>query len=220
MKEKSLGETLIKFRNTYGLSQAELAEKLGVSLRMIQGYEQGDFQGGGVRKKKHLLRLDQLQILLDKGESSTQVSEPVAHYKTVPVYDMNAQASGVTAFNDENPDLPKSYIQVPGFEDCSFAVYVWNHSMYPTYENGCMVIVKKINNLKAIQYGSVYLIITDEQRVVKRIYEDDNPDWLQLASDNQELMKSGKPKHPTYRVEKKYIKQLYLVKGTIKRTEI
>lgn len=208
-----------------GLKQAEFAKLLGMSVRNLQDYEWGKFDQSVSTKSDQVVFA--IKQLLEKANNSELLAkEPVVEYqkmvkaKTVPVYDMQAQASGVGSFDDENPDLPKSYVQVPGFDDCSFAVYVWNHSMYPTYENGCMVIVKKINNLKAIQYGSVYLIITDEQRVVKRVYEDDDPDWLQLVSDNQELMKSGKPKHPAYRVEKKYIKFLYLVKGTIKRTEI
>lgn len=197
------------------MTQKSAAEALGMSLRMYTGYETGEFEPKGARLEKYLHKLAHY----NESPSTANHPEPI-YKKTVPVYDLQAQGSNVMSFDDDLTELPKSYVQVPGFEDCSFAVYVWNHSMYPTYENGCMVIVKEIKRKEAIQYGSVYLVITDEQRVVKRLYEDEDPNQILLASDNPEVRKDGKVKYPAYRVRKDLIRKLFLVKGTIKRTEI
>lgn len=220
MKDINLPEILLKHRAEMRLSQSEMAKHLGVSLKSYQVYERGEKQPRQVKTESILGILKYFEVN-KLGESI--VNEPKAEYlrtKTVPVFDIRAEGSNVSSFDDDLSELPKSFVQVPGFEDCTFAVYVWNHSMYPTYENGCMVIVKQIINLSAIQFGSVYLIITDEQRVVKRLYEDDDFNFIVLASDNPEARKDGKPKYPSYRVKKEHIKKLYLVKGTIKRTEI
>lgn len=207
----------VSAREKLGITQAEMATRLGMSLRTYQNYEMGVYDDtDSIRSEKQLEKLKSVAM------------EPAARYertlsnthKQVPVYDIQAQASNTTAFDDDLSELPKSYVTVPGFEDCTFAVYVWNHSMYPTFENGCMVIVKEIKRVEAVQYGSVYLVITDEQRVVKRLYEDEDVNFVLMASDNPETRKDGKTKYPTYRLEKKHIKKLFLVKGTIKRTEI
>ena len=91
--------------------------------------------------------------------------------------------------------------------------------MYPTYENGCMVIVKQIKKLTDIQYGSAFILVTQEQRILKRIFPGSTSDTLKLASDNSELRKDGEAKYPTYEILKEDILKLFIVKGTIKRTE-
>jgi len=212
-----------QMRLELGLSQAAFAQKLDMSLRNYQAYEWGQFDKTDSVKSEKVFN-DAHKIFKELMQEIAK--EPATIYKTtlektVPVYDIQAQASNVDSFDDELADAPKSHVKVPGFEDCTLAVYVWNHSMYPTYENGCMVIVKEIKDKSFIQYGSVYLVITNEQRVVKRIYEDDDdPEMLLMASDNPELRKDQKPKYPTYKMRKSLIKRLFLVKGTIKRTEI
>lgn len=212
---EKLSKLLSDFRLKHDFTQKQAAEALGISLRMFTGYEKGDFEPTGTRLNKYLHKLADFEKLNEDNFKSNTLE------KTVPVYDIQAQASNVDSFDDELADAPKSHVKVPGFEDCTLAVYVWNHSMYPTYENGCMVIVKEIKDKSFIQYGSVYLVITNEQRVVKRIYEDDDdPEMLLMASDNPELRKDQKPKYPTYKMRKSLIKRLFLVKGTIKRTEI
>lgn len=217
-------EQIKDIRLLLGLSQAEFAKALGMSVRNLQSYEWGKFdatesiKSESVIKRAEAIRLDFL-MEANKSEDEPQIFN--IKNKSFPVFNIQAQASNVGSFDDALSELPKTFVTVPGFEDCSFAVYVWNHSMYPTYENGCMVIVKEIQDKSAIQYGSVYLVITIDQRVVKRLYEDeDDAAYVLLASDNPELRKDGKAKYPIYKVSKESIKKLFLVKGTIKRTEI
>lgn len=202
-----------------GMTQKVLAYKTGISevgLRKI--LINGSTKHSTLETIAKVLNVS-VNDLLNKDDQSFQEATPT-YQKTVPVFDLQAQASNLNSFDDDLSQLPKSYVQVPGFEDCSFAVYVWNHSMYPTYENGCMVIVKEIKRKEAIQFGSVYLVLTDEQRVVKRIYESEDEEYLILASDNPESQKNGLPKFPQYKVKKEVVRKIFLVKGTIKRTEI
>lgn len=221
-----LGDKIRLLLKEKGYSQQMLADRLGIT---VQGMRK--ILNTNSTTHKRIIEIAALlgttaSYLMNDLETKSVVAEPEPSYKTtlektVPVYDIQAQASNVDSFDDELADAPKSHVKVPGFEDCTLAVYVWNHSMYPTYENGCMVIVKEIKDKSFIQYGSVYLVITNEQRVVKRIYEDDDdPEMLLMASDNPELRKDQKPKYPTYKMRKSLIKRLFLVKETIKRTEI
>lgn len=215
---EKLSKLLSDFRINKGFTQKEAAEALGISLRMYTGYEKGDFEPKGVRLEKYLRKLADFNMLASEPEV---LYDKTTLKKKVPVFDIQAQASPVGSFDDDLKELPKSYITIPGFEDCTFAVYVWGHSMYPTYDNGCMVIVKEVKEKSFIQYGSAYLVITNEQRIVKRMYEDETDNrFVLLASDNPEQRKDQKVKYPTYRLEKEAINRLFLVKGTIKRTEI
>ncbi len=137
----------------------------------------------------------------------------------VPYYPLDVSASNVEIFNDI-PEQSTMRVLIPGFEDCEVALPVFGHSMYPTYENGSIVICKRINDLDVIQYGEVHLIVTKEQRLLKRIKKSDDKDSLLLVSDNYEAQKENKLRYEPFDLKKDKIKHLFIVKGSIKRNQI
>lgn len=168
---------------------------------------------------KHLRsdKLSKVFILKFKevySDTSNMVSEP-----GIPYYAIDVSASNVDVFNDQK-EIASMHISVPGFEDCELALPVFGHSMYPTYENGCIIICKRIRDLEVIHYGEVHLIITSEQRLLKRIKKSTEKNCILLVSDNYEAQKENKLRYEPFDLSKSKIKHLYIVKGSIKRNQI
>lgn len=139
--------------------------------------------------------------------------------RAIPFFNVDVSASKVEMYND-NPEIPSMQVVIPGFEDCDFAVPIWGHSMYPTFESGSIIICKKIQSLNVIQLGECYLVITDEFRMVKRLLTCKEEKNIKAVSDNEELRKDGARKYDSFEVPKESIRHLYMVKGCIKRYQI
>lgn len=152
---------------------------------------------------------------------SRKFEEPSATYssfKKIPFYDVDVSASSVEMFGAK--EIPSLYFAIPGFEDCDFGVPVFGHSMYPTFENGCIVACKIIHDKNLINFGASYLIITEDYRMIKRILKNDMPRAVLAVSDNEEMRKDGKRKFESFEIPLDKIRKLYLIKGKITREQI
>ncbi len=137
--------------------------------------------------------------------------------KTIPYYDIDVSASKAVMFDDKK-EIPSFQVLIPGFEDCNFAVPLYGHSMYPTFENGSIILCKQINDLSLLQLGECYLIITNEFRMVKRIISNcATKDCIRAVSDNEEMRKDGSRKYEPIEIPKNLIRGLYIIKGCVKR---
>lgn len=153
-------------------------------------------------------------------ERRAMASEPGPVYATkqIPFYDIDVSASHVEMFGTK--EHPTMYFSIPGFEDCDFGVPVFGHSMYPTFENGCIVACKKINDKTLINFGASYLIITEDYRMIKRLLRNDKPNAVLAISDNEETRKDGKKKFEAFEIPIDKIRMLYLIKGKITREQL
>lgn len=80
--------------------------------------------------------------------------------------------------------------------------------MYNRILPGATVFVRKINNLKYIDFGQVYVVVTEEFRLLKYVEKHSDFNFVTLSSENQD-----KKRHADFPVEKKDILNLLLVKG-------
>ncbi len=155
-----------------------------------------------------------LQSVRNKLGIALQTNIEEAPSKPIPFYDMPIAAGKVQVFND-NPPIPSRYIQVPGFEDCDFSKVVYGHSMYPTYENGCIVACKEIKERSHIRWGEAYYVCWGEYEMLKRLQKGATGKVL-LCSDNDEKRKDGKKQYEPIEVPAKDITRLYLVRLALK----
>jgi hypothetical protein len=141
--------------------------------------------------------------------------------KPIPFYDIDVSASNVAMFSD-TPEIPSSAISIPGFDDCDFGLPVWGHSMYPTYENGTIVLCKKISDMEIIRFGEAYLIVTsDDQRFIKRLLKADDKKHVVCSSDNTDARdRNDKRRYENFELPKSKIRHMYIIKGAIKRSQI
>lgn len=101
------------------------------------------------------------------------------------------------------------YIYIPEFTKADFYINVRGHSMYPKYASGEIISLKRVMDINEIQYGQVYVVVTDENRVIKYVRKSDNDKKLLLVSEN--------PKFDAYEVERKNVRALFLVLGKISK---
>src|SRR5690606_23744665 len=113
---------------------------------------------------------------------------------------------------------PAYEIDMPGFQDCDFAINVYGHSMYPTIESGMIALCRKLENKNTIMYGEIYFIVTQDFRMVKRLKKSKKPGYIIAASDNHNGHES--PDGHTYapvEIKLDEILHIYAVKGMFKR---
>lgn len=199
----------IKFlRKKHGLTQDDLAKKLGVSRYKIGSYEEN----------RALPKLSLLQFLadyfnlsldslvnnqLEKGETTSPKNNTTSNLRilTTVVNNSNEErfaivpekaAAGYTA-GYSDPDyiekLPVFDLPLPEFRnDRTYRVFqISGNSMEPV-PSGSYIICEYIANLQEIQYSKPHIVVTKNDGIVyKRIEnENDNSSKLLLKSDNPE----------------------------------
>lgn len=164
---------------------------------------------------KHFLR--QFNEVFPPARKATKVSH--VQEEGVPYYPIDVSASNVDIFNDHE-EASTMRVVMPGWEDCDMALPVFGHSMYPTFENGTIIGYKRIHDLDVINYGEAYLIITKEQRLLKRIQKGSADSTVLLTSDNDEMRKDGARRYEAWELDRRKIVRLYCVMACAKRLQI
>jgi hypothetical protein len=166
---------------------------------------------------------DPVKVLTGSNKVKKVVQQAAHEYqlaKPVPYFDIDVSASNIEMFTDER-ELPTKAISIDGFEDCDFGVPVFGDSMYPTFVSGTIILCKKITDFDVIQYGEPHLIITKEQRFVKRILKGPEKGTITLASDNTDARdREGKRRYENFDISKNKIRHLFIVKGSVKRSQL
>ena len=112
-----------------------------------------------------------------------------AHFKSVPFYNINVSAGDVVFLDDgmlENRE-PDDLMFIPKNIDADIAFPTYGHSMYPEISNGDRVAYKIIKDWSFFNYGMKYLIITDEQRMVKYLKRHPKEGYVLLESRNKDF---------------------------------
>ena len=197
-----------------------MAKLLGMKLRMYSAYETGEYDEseGDVRRERILQKLKSLPDVPDATLTKTD-SHKATSSKPVPYFELDVSAGNIEMFSD-TPEVPTQSISIPGFDDCDMALPIFGNSMYPTFESGVIIMCKKLKDKSIIQYGESYLIITSEQRMVKRIQKGDRRDLVLAVSDNESVNGEGIRKYESFEIPRDKILHLYIVKGSIRRNQI
>ncbi|MBM7643806.1 helix-turn-helix domain-containing protein [Streptococcus loxodontisalivarius] len=199
------GERLAKRRQELGMSQSQLAEKLGISRPSYHNWESGKTKPN----QKNLQRLSEIlkvesnyflsqydivgifskltkpsqdkvisysQSLLEKESKLINLSDKKPRkLYSYKVYEKLSAGTGFTYFNDGNYDE----VFYDEKLDHDFASWVFGNSMEPTYLNGEVVLIKQTG----FDYdGAVYAVDWNGETYIKRVYREE--DGLRLVSIN------------------------------------
>ena len=119
----------------------------------------------------------------------------------------------VVAGYDENSKEFSNYecYHIPDFENigAEFIVRVSGSSMYPRYSSGDLLACRKIHDVLFFQWGKVYVIDSSQGQLIKRVFPDENKDYITLVSDNKE-------KYPPFTMPKSDIQSLSIVLGLVR----
>jgi len=186
-KISKIKERVLYISDYYGISREKFFENLGFSYANFKGTQ-----------KNTSLNSDALATILSKypevnsnwlitGEGEMLKANPLEMdiNRGVPYWNLPVSAgrSIIDIIGKTNPD---GYISgLPGADMAESILPVIGTSMEPEILNGAIVGVRKMNNWETLNTERIYLIITRDDRMVKRIeYDLEKEDILWCVSPN------------------------------------
>jgi phage repressor protein C with HTH and peptisase S24 domain len=216
MESKSIDIQLIRleeYKKKHRLTADELANLIDVTVHVLYKLFQGKLKLQPEISKKigQLIEKDNPhannKVQEEKGIYNYKKVEEIDTTFKVPYYDIDVTAGNVQLFQ-ENNQMPADYYTVPKeIQDVDFCFKVRGDSMYDKILPGAIVFVKQIMDISVIDFGQVFIIITEEQRMVKYVRR--HP----TRPDDMVLLKSHNNHYDDIDLPKEKITNLLLVKG-------
>lgn len=138
----------------------------------------------------------------------------------IPVIDMRVSAGFGVELLDGHEDRINEYVTMEGLNGC-VGIYVYGDSMNPEYKAGDIVFVRRITDAAEIDYGRAYVIVTQNERVLKCIYQSKHDaECLRLTSFNEDTNRHGDRLFPDKEIRKDNILFIYKVVGMFRREQL
>lgn len=197
-------ENIELIRKTKNLSREDVAEKLKISLSTYGKIETGE-SGMTLERLYELAGVFRMQ----PEEILTYNKSKKGNVTYVPI---EAQAGFLTGYSQEYIEEYKVYY-LPFLEGKNlFMIDATGDSMLPTISPGDHIVIEQTENLKTIQYGRAYVLVTKEGCVIKRIHSHTNQKKFILKSDNIT--------YEPYEIDKQDIISVWLVRNYLLRTNL
>ena len=133
----------------------------------------------------------------------------------VPFYENVATIGGTQLSADLSPvTAPTAYIDLGSmYPGANAAIRHFGESM-SEYPSGCILAIKKINNLKSIVWGQNYVVETDEIRVTKKLQTcKGDKNCIMAYSTNLSTHPDGQLIYEPFPIEKEDIRSIFHVEG-------
>ena len=221
---KYMGGRLKLIRKTLGLTQEQLAQRLGVGKTALSMIETGKARLSSRNRNILVQELNVNPSWLETGQgemfnadpslsaSFGRGSEMTMPLQSVPLYSIEATAGLVPLFEQQESHNPINYIHIPNLPKCDGAVYVVGDSMYPLLKSGDIVLYKQLHDVEDIFWGDMYLLSIDmdgeEYITVKYIQRSEREGYVRLVSQNQH--------HADKEIEMRRIRAIALIKASIR----
>lgn len=125
----------------------------------------------------------------------------------IAVYDIDVTAGSTPLSRMLTHDRIMGYVDMPQINSDCLIVRVSGDSMKPTIANGSFIAIRPVGVSGVIFWGQIYVVVTDNYRMVKYLRRHDNPDYVILHSDN--------PDYDDIEMPRSDIQGLYLVETVI-----
>jgi transcriptional regulator with XRE-family HTH domain len=181
-------------KHKYSLTQAQIAERLGVSRPYISEVINGRAPFNDTLKTK-------IEEVFPDYKMSYEEPEPEPN--TVPLLPIFAQAGHLTEWS-EGVDESKCERVISPVKGIDMAIHIYGESMSPDIPNGSVCYVRRVTG-KVIDYGRAYILDTVDGPVVKYLRPGSDDDHILCQSANSD------PKFASYEVEKSDILGMYRV---------
>lgn len=180
----ALSDKLKKARVDADLSQAEMAEKLGLNVRTYGSYERGerDVSTALLRNICQVLNIssDELLDTRQPKPADTLTVLPAEKIHMIPVFGSVAAGFGAYASSDIIEYIPL-YIENDCDVENTICITVKGQSMYPKIEEGDRIVVRRQDS---VDNGRIAVVMIGDEAVVKRVECEKNK--LTLISINPE----------------------------------
>lgn len=207
-------------RKTYDMGQNRFEEKCGINRGVINSIKVKGPSADIVTKislacpelNLNWLFTGEGSMLKENMEDTIMFSKTSTPKRTreLPILPFSAVAGALS----EN--IPSSFIgsvetcRVSDFiargADC--CIRVDGDSMYPHYSNGEILAIRIIKDPTFFQWGKVYCLSTNQGCVIKKLFPDDNPEYIICHSENS-------ANYPDYKIAKSDVLGVAVVVGHI-----
>ena len=157
-------------------------------------------------------------VMLKSGSATTDNSTPG---KVIPFYDVEAAAGSGYGMNMQAVSQPVGMIEIGSIlRDSESALRVYGNSMVPNYPAGCVVGLKEHLD-SFIEPGCVFVVETEDNRYIKRLYYNSDRTAFRCISDNTMKHDDGPMRgefiYQEFEIPLQEVKRIFRVTGVIKR---
>jgi SOS-response transcriptional repressor LexA len=167
-------------------------------------------KGFGADKLNNVLtaypELNRDWLLYGEGERTKEVIEVVE--QGTPVYDIDATCGDLSrpiVFTDEHII---GHVNLPNVSSNAVIIRANGDSMEPHINDGDWIAVREVFNFNELYYGQVYLVITEELRLLKYLRKDED-------EQNYILLRSENDRYDDIRLAKSSIRSLFVVENVL-----
>ena len=189
---------------------AWLSERLGISPQALQSrLNARNVKRGYLLEISNILEQDLFGVLSEMDNRDSRQ----------PIYNILVSAGYGMDIN-EGSETAAEYVTIPNLKGC-VGVTVYGDSMYPMFRSSDVVFVRKVTDVRDIDYGSAYIIITKSDRLLKLLYPSDLGDgYIRLCSYNAATKPDGERLYPDRTLSFDNIVFIYKVVGSLHRDQI
>ena len=194
-----------KFREKHKLTQSELAEIAGTTIRAVQSWEQGQ------------RNITQSVIKLLENYNYDNKKQVIIDNHLIPFYDDVSSIGGKNNLvaDTETVTSTTEYIDAGDwFKDATAAIRHYGESMIE-YPSGCILALKEVLDRELVIPGRDYCIETSEYRVTKRLQKGKSNEYITAYSTNKETYPDGRMIHEPFDVPWRAINNISLVLGYV-----
>ena len=139
----------------------------------------------------------------------TDVPTPIVTTQGTPIYNMDATCGEVSRPIDFAQEQIIGYVDMPNLSKDAAIIRANGESMKAKINDGDWIAVREIYDMEDIYYGMIYLILTNEYRMLKysRKYEPDEDNYVILRSENKD--------YDDIKMRKSKILRLYVVENIL-----
>lgn len=204
---------LLIFIKKKNISKTDFYKKTGLSNGFLD-------KGGSVTSANLETILNSFpEISLDwlvtgRGEmlrKELPVAHPAAVGEGIPLIPIDALAGLPADDNIGVRFIDCARYTIPEFTNLNveYMIRVSGSSMYPKYSNGDILACRRVTDVLFFQWGKIYVIDSSQGALVKRVFQDEDPERILLVSDNREH-------YPPFSIPKSDIRSISIVVGVIR----
>lgn len=212
---EQLKEIIGKIKYEKKLKQEDVAELLGIKNPYLSGMTNGKYPvtENVLRKISEIFGVTiESNFIFPHNEESAKTQKQ----NMIPLINdvVTIGGSDMVAEPDSECHSVDYIDKGDWFPDATAAIVHYGSSMIE-YPQGCILAVKKMNDISLIVPGKDYVIETCEYRVTKKIQTCQDEAYFMAYSTNHEKHPDGKLIHEPFRVPWNAVISLYLVLGYI-----
>lgn len=216
-KEKIIYQAaeIIQDLSEKGYTKYRIAKETSIAEKTIGNYVNGVNKPSFANAKIIIKYYTGEGEMLKNNDSSLILSNQSCQ----PILDIRVCAGhGIGLEGDENKII--EWVNIPKFDGC-YGITVYGDSMYDRFKSGDIIFVRPIEGRNDFDFGQCYIIITNEDRYIKNVYESDKGDqYITMTSFNVDINPDGRRKYPDRDIYVGDIKHLYKVAGKLRRDQL